>query len=59
MKLVLFTALFILGSLLLNASQIPAWFLGGGKPTVPHWKIYGAIAIGFWLLMLILANTLL
>jgi hypothetical protein len=55
----LFIILFIIGALFLNASHIPLWFLGAGKPTHPHWKLYGIIAIAIWLLILILANTIL
>jgi len=37
----------------------PSWFLGPGKPARPHWKLYGFIGIAIWLLILILANTIL
>lgn len=59
MKASLFIILFIIGALFSNASHIPAWFLGAGKPTHPHWKIYGVIAGIIWILLLILANTIL
>jgi len=55
----LFITLFVLGSCFFMASHIPAWYLSGEKPTHPHWKLYGIIAIGFWVLLLILANTML
>lgn len=56
---VLFIALFILGALFVNAAQIPAWLLGGGKPSTRQWKKYAGIGIGIWLLLFILANTIL
>jgi len=61
MEQVLFTTLFIIGALFSNASHIPAWLLGGGKPSHPHWKTYAVIAVSIWLLLLILplANTIL
>jgi len=59
MKTILFITLFIIGGLFINASHIPAWFLGAGKPTHPHWRLYGFIGVIFWLLTLILANTVL
>jgi hypothetical protein len=49
--------LFIIGSLFVNASHIPAWIIGAGKPTHSHWKLYGAIGFIIWLLIFILANT--
>lgn len=55
----LFIFLFIIGALFLNASHIPAWFLGAGKPTRPHWKFYGAVGLILWFLILILANAIL
>lgn len=55
----LFIILFIIGSLFANASHIFVWFLSGEKPTHPHWKLYGWVSLGIWLLMLILANTIL
>jgi len=60
-KIIVFV-LFILGCLFSNASQIPAWFLGAGKPNskiTPHWKIYGVIAVIIWITLLFLANILL
>lgn len=51
--------LFIIGALFFNASHITSWLLGADKPTHPHWKLYGLIALLIWLLILILANTLL
>jgi antibiotic biosynthesis monooxygenase (ABM) superfamily enzyme len=42
-----------------NASHIPAWFFGSGKPTHPHWKLYGIVGASIWVLILILANTIL
>lgn len=54
-----FITLFIIGALFFNASHITSWFLGADKPTHPHWKLYGLIALAIWLLMLILANTIL
>jgi uncharacterized membrane protein len=58
MKIVLII-LFISGILFSNASHIPQWYLGAGKPTHPHWKVYGIIAIIIWILLLVLANTVL
>ena len=55
----IFMTLFIIGALFFNASHIQAWFLGGGKPTHPHWKLYGVIGFAIWVLILILANTIL
>ena len=55
----IYIALFILGALFSNASQIPAWFLGAGKPDnkqTPHWKAYGAIAATIWIALLVLGN---
>jgi hypothetical protein len=54
-----FIILFIIGAIFLNASHIPSWFLGAGKPTHPHWKIYGFISLAIWILTLVLANTIL
>lgn len=51
--------LFILGGLFSNASHIPQWFLGCGKPNHPHWKLYGVIAFLIWVLLLILSNNIL
>ncbi|GEM_PF-6439810 len=51
--------LFIIGALFANASHIPAWFLGASKPTHPHWKLYGLIALIIWSAILVLANTIL
>lgn len=59
MEMYIFTFLFIIGALFSNASHIPAWILGGPKPTHPHWKLYGAISLVIWLLMLVLGNTIL
>jgi len=59
MKTAIIIILFIVGALFFNASHIPAWFLGTGKPTHPHWKLYGLIAIIIWLLLLVLGNTIL
>ncbi len=53
----IFVILFIVGALFLNASNIPSWFLGAGKPTHQYWKLYGIIGAAIWLLILILANT--
>lgn len=55
--LVVFIVLFILGSLFINASHIPAWFLSGDKPTHKGWKTYLLIGIAIYLIMLVLANT--
>ena len=51
--------LFIIGGLFMNASHIPAWLLGAGKPSHPHWKLYGLIGAAIWLFTFILANTIL
>ena len=59
MTIFIFITLFIIGALFFNASHIPTWFLGGGKPTHPHWKLYGIIGAAIWILILILANTIL
>jgi len=56
---ILFFVLFLLGALFLNASHIPAWLLGSEKPSREHWKTYGIIGIAIWILILILANTVL
>jgi len=56
MKIALLVILFIAGLLFFNAAHIPAWFLGAGKPTEPHWKVYAIIGVSIWLLLLILAN---
>lgn len=48
--------LFIVGALFINASHVPAWILGSGKPKHRHWKLYGLIGIAIWLLILVLAN---
>jgi len=56
MKIALFIILFILGSLFFNAAHIPAWLLGAGKPTEPHWKVYALIGASIWLLLFLLAN---
>jgi hypothetical protein len=55
----LFIILFIVDALFANASHIPQWFLGAGKPTHPYWKLYGLIALIIWLVILVLANTIL
>lgn len=57
MKIALFVILFIAGFLFLNAAHIPAWALGAGKPTEPHWKTYAIIGASIWILLLILANV--
>lgn len=57
MKEPIFIILFILGGLFLNASHIPAWWLGAGKPTHQYWKIYGLIGLGIYFLMFVLANS--
>lgn len=59
MEQIIFIVLFIVGALFLNAAHIPAWFLGGQKPSHPHWKTYAVIAVSIWLLILLLANTVL
>jgi len=59
MSKVIFILLFILGALFLNAAHVPAWFLGASKPTHSHWKTYAIIGVGIWILILILANTIL
>lgn len=54
--------LFILGLLFSNASQIPAWLIGAGKPSekeTPHWKTYAVIAAIIWVSLLVLANIML
>lgn len=56
MKVIILT-LFLVGGLFFNASHIPAWFLGAGKPNHEHWKMYGVIGVLILLLVLILANT--
>lgn len=56
---ILIVTLFIVGCLFSNASQIPAWFIGAGKPKsseTPHWKVYGAIAVIIWVMLLVLLN---
>lgn len=58
MKILLFF-LFIVGSLFLNASHVPAWVLGASKPAHARWKLYAAIGVSFYIVILILANTLL
>lgn len=55
----LFVFLFIIGGLFINVSHIFAWWLDGKKPTHNHWKLYGFIGFGIWLLIVILANTIL
>ena len=57
MKIAVFVIFFITGGLFFNAAHIPAWFLGAGKPTEPHWKVYAIIGASIWLLLLILANV--
>lgn len=52
-------SLFVIGALFIHASHIPVWFLGGGKPTHLYWKSYGIIGIVIFILVLILANTVL
>lgn len=55
----LYTVLFIIGCLFSNASQIPGWFFGAGKPNsakTPLWKLYGVIAIIIWIILLVLPN---
>jgi len=56
---ILFITLFIIGGLFFNASHIAAWFLGAGKPKHPNWKLYGIIGVAIWVLILVLANTIL
>ncbi len=53
---ILLIVLFVLGSLFINASHIPAWFLSGNKPTHKGWKTYLFIGILFYLIILVLAN---
>ena len=55
----IFITLFVIGVLFFNASHVPAWFLGDDKPMHPHWKLYGFIGVGIWVVILILANTVL
>jgi len=57
MDKILFLALFVLGSLFLNASHIPAWLLGGKRPTHRNWKIYGIVGMTIYVLIFVLANT--
>ena len=59
MKTLLFILLFFVGALFVNASQIPAWILGGGRPKRKNWKKYLAIGIAIYILILILVNTIL
>lgn len=54
---IIFIILFILGSLFINASHIPAWFLSGDKPTHKGWKAYLLIGTAIYLIILVLANT--
>lgn len=57
---ILLITLFILGALFSNASQIPAWLLGAGRPSdkeTPHWRTYGVIAALIWIMLLVLANS--
>lgn len=56
MKIAFIILLFVFGALFSNASHIPAWILGGEKPTHPHWKTYGLIALGIWVTLLVLIN---
>lgn len=56
---ILFTALFVIGALFINAAHIPAWFIGCGKPSHSHWKLYGFIGFSIWIVILILANSFL
>lgn len=55
----IFIILFIISALFFNASRIFAWFLTGEKPKHPHWKLYSIVAMGIWVVILILANTIL
>ena len=57
MKIALFVILFIVRLPFFGAARIPSWFLGAGKPTEPHWKVYAIIAASIWMLLLILANV--
>jgi hypothetical protein len=59
MVISIFMILFVTGALFINASHIPAWFLGNEKPTHPNWKFYGFVGITIWILILILANIIL
>jgi len=59
MEKLLFLTLFIIGALFINASHLPAWFLGGTKPAHQHWKLYAVIGIVIYSFILILANTIL
>jgi hypothetical protein len=58
-NIILIVILFVAGALFSNASHIPQWLLGAGKPTHPHWKLYGIIALAIWILLLISVNTIL
>ncbi len=56
---IILVVIFILGALFSNASQIPAWLLGAGKPNdkeTPHWKVYGVIAAFLWVGLFAIAN---
>lgn len=53
MNTLLIITLFIVGCLFSNASHVPQWFLGAGKPTHQHWKIYGLIALIIWILLIV------
>lgn len=56
---ILIISLFIIGSFFLNASQILNWLIFGGKPRRDLWKRYGIIGILIYLVVFILANTIL
>ena len=56
METVLVVILFIAGALFFNASHIQSWFLGSGRPTHSHWKVYAVIGASFWLSLLIVVN---
>ena len=58
MKIVVLIALFIVGALLFNKSQIRSWFVGAGKPNVPHWKIYATLSFIVWVLFAVLVYVL-
>ena len=54
-----FIILFIIGSLFINASHIIPWFLGGQKPNHLHWKTYTIIGVFTYILIFVIANTIL
>lgn len=56
MNIILVVVLFVIGALFINASHIPAWLFGDGKPTHKNWKIYGAVSFVVFILMFIAAN---